>query len=280
MMACGEDGVMEQESAFFQQLSEGGLLARSGDELTITSASGVLKFERVVPPPPAALEGTLWRLEAFGIADAVSSLLANTEITAIFEKGKVTGYSGCNWYGADYELEGNNLKLGFAQQTVRACLQEGVLEQEQTFAEALRTATSFTIEADRLTLTHPGGALIFRAMPALSGAPFVGTLWKLITFDAADPAQAVPAEVEITATFAEGKVNGLGGCNNYFGEYTVENGSVTVANVGATKMACEGVMELEQRFFTEIAKTHIVVVDAGQLRLVSDNGILVFEAVK
>lgn len=280
MMACGEEGVMEQESAFLQVLNEGGLLARNGDELTLTNASGALKFERLVPPPPAALEGTLWRLEAFGTAEAVSSLLANTEITALFENGKVGGYAGCNWYGADYAVDGAELEIELMQQTLRACLQDGVMEQEQSFAEALRTATSFVIEQDQLTLTHPGGTLMFRAMPALSGAPFVGTTWKLVTFSAADPAQAVPAEVEITATFAEGKITGSGGCNSYFGEYIVEAGRVTVANVGATKMACEGAMELEQRFFAEIANPRIVVVDENQLRLVSDNGTLVFEAVK
>lgn len=280
MMACMEEGVMEQESAFLQLLNEGGLLARSGDELTLTNASGTLKFERVLPPPPAALEGTLWRLEAFGTAEAVSSLLANTEIIALFENGKVTGYSGCNWYDAEYSVEGATIQFGFTKQTVRACLQDGVMEQEQGFAEALRAVTSFVIEADTLTFTHPGGTLVFRAMPNLSGAPFVGTVWKLFTFDAADPAQAVPAEVEITATFAEGKITGSGGCNNYFGEYAVENGRVTVANVGATKMACEGKMDLEQRFLTEIATSSIVVLDANQLRLVRDNGVLVFEAVK
>ncbi|MBL8046379.1 MAG: META domain-containing protein, partial [Anaerolineales bacterium] len=221
-----------------------------------------------------------WRLEAFGTAEAMSSLLANTEITALFENGKVSGSTGCNQYGADYAVTSANLQIGTMQQTERACELEGVMQQEQTFTAAFSAATSFSIEGDTLTLTHPGGALIFRAMPALNGAPFVGTPWKLVRFEAAGTAEAVPAEIEITATFAEGKITGSGGCNNYFGEYTEEVGRITVASIGATKMACEGKLDLEQRFFTEIAQAHTVLVEAGQLRLVSDSGTLVFEALK
>jgi heat shock protein HslJ len=280
MMACGEEGVMEQESAFLQLLNEGGLLARNGDELTLTTASGVLKFERVVPPPPAALEGTLWQLEAFGTAEAVSSLLANTVINAAFKDGGLSGYGGCNNFGGSYTLNGTALQIGELIATEMWCTPDEVSHQEQSFTAALLKVTSFTIEGNQLTLTHPGGTLIFRATPALSGAPFVGTAWKLVNFETASSAEVVPAEIEITATFAEGKINGSGGCNNYFGEYIEEAGRITVAAVGATKMACEGKMDLEQRFFTEIAKTHSVILEAAQLRLVSDGGTLVFEAIK
>lgn len=280
MMACGEEGVMEQESAFLQLLNEGGLLARMGDELTLTNASGALKFERVVPPPPAALESTLWRLEAFGTAEAVSSLLANTEINAIFKDGSVSGFGGCNNYGGPFSTNGNALKIETLVITEMWCSPDEVSQQEQTFTAALIATTSYVIEGDMLTLTHPGGTLIFRAASAPSDKAFEGTAWELVSFEAAGTAEAVPTEAEITATFAEGKITGSGGCNNYFGEYSMENGRVTVAAVGATKMACDGKMELEQRFFTEIAQTHTVVMEANQLRLVSNNGVLVFEALK
>jgi heat shock protein HslJ len=162
-MACLEEGVMAQESAYLQQLSAGGLLTQSGDELTLTNASGVLIFERVLPPPPAAFEGTLWRLEAFVQGEAVASPLAGVEISVTFSEGKASGFSGCNWFSAEYKVDGSTLELGLIQQTVRACLEPGVEDQERAFAEAFRTVNTFSVENDRLTLTHEGGVLHFRA---------------------------------------------------------------------------------------------------------------------
>jgi heat shock protein HslJ len=162
-MACPEEGVMKQESAYLRQLSDGGLLSVSDEALTITNANSVLKFERVLPPPPAALKGTLWRLETFEQGEVVSSVLTGTEITLTFADNKASGFSGCNWFSAEYSVNGSRLELGLIQQTVRACLEPGVEEQERAFAEAFRTVTEYAIDGDRLTLTHAGGRLHFRA---------------------------------------------------------------------------------------------------------------------
>lgn len=162
MMACGEEGVMEQESAFLQLLNEGGLLARAGDELTLTNASGTLKFERVVPPPPAALEGTLWQLESFSSNDAVMSLYAGTEITATLEDGKVAGSAGCNNYFGSYTLTGEAVQFSALGSTKMAC-EEEVMKQESRFLEALQGATGFVIEGQTLTLSGGAETLIFTA---------------------------------------------------------------------------------------------------------------------
>ncbi|MCS6909111.1 MAG: META domain-containing protein [Anaerolineales bacterium] len=162
-MACLEEGVMAQESAYLQQLSEGGLLAVSGEALTITNANGVLKFERVLPPPPVPLEGTLWRLETFEQGEVASPVLAGTEITLTFADHKASGYLGCNWFSAEYSVDESRLELGLIQHTVQACREPGVAEQERAFIKAFRTVTEYAIEGDRLTLTYAGGRLHFRA---------------------------------------------------------------------------------------------------------------------
>jgi heat shock protein HslJ len=276
--ACLDEGVMEQESAFLAALNAARLLTVIEDTLTITYETGVLKFERVWPPPPAALEGTLWRLEAFEAGEVMSSLIAGTEITARFAEDKISGYSGCNWYSAEYTVEGATLKFGVAQQTVRDCLLTGAIEQETQFAEALQATTEFSIEGDRLTLSRSSGKLHFRAMPALSGPPFTGAAWRLVTFDAADPAQRLPENLEITATFDVEKVAGSAGCNTYTGSYTVEGDRVQVAGMGLTKKACEPeTMQAEQRFVFEMQKPNLVVVETGRLTLINDNGLMVFE---
>ena len=278
-MACLDEGAMQQEGAFLAALNAARLLTVIENTLTITYETGMLRFERVLPPPPAALEGTLWRLEAFENGDNVSSLLAGTEITARFAEGKIIGYAGCNWYDAEYSVQGTTIAVEGVGQTERDCLLPGAMEQERQFTQALSATTELAIEGDRLTLSHPGGKLHFRAMPALSGPPFTGTLWRLVTFDAGDPTLALPGNIEITATFDGGEVSGSAGCNTYTGGYAVEGDRVQVAGMGLTKKACEPeVMQAEQRFVAEMQKSDIVVVEPGRLTVITDNGLMVFEA--
>src|SRR4030095_6370427 len=57
-----------------------------------------------------ALENAPWSLVAYaGPAGATLAVLPGTEITATFQNGRVTGSSGCNSYGAAYEVNGNSI---------------------------------------------------------------------------------------------------------------------------------------------------------------------------
>lgn len=162
-MACADEGLMQQESDYLAALGAAQTAQRDGDMLTLTYPGGALRYTRVLPPPPVPLEGTLWQLEAFEQGEAVSSVLAGTEITLTFADNKASGFSGCNWFSAEYSVDGSRLELGLIQQTVRACLEPGVEEQERAFAKAFRTVTEYAIDGDRLTLVHAGGRLHFRA---------------------------------------------------------------------------------------------------------------------
>ena len=102
-----------------------------------------------------------------------------------------------------------------------------------------------------------------------------GQPWRLAVF-AGQPVQAQPP---ITMGFSrEGRINGYGGCNRYFGIYTASpDGSLTIGQVGATKMFCLEQMELEQRFFQALAGVTRFTVDTNQLRLSGPDGDLEFE---
>lgn len=46
----------------------------------------------------------------------------------------------------------------------------------------------------------------------------------------------------------DSKVNGFAGCNNYFGNYDIDGRTITIGEIGSTRMQCEAAMELEQAF--------------------------------
>jgi len=79
-------------------------------------------------------------------------------------------------------------------------------------------------------------------------------------------------ETLITATFdADGRLNGSGGCNNYSGRYTAENGTITVTDLSIGRVTCvipEGVMEQEQAFIDALRAAVV-------FELSPDNGLLI-----
>jgi putative lipoprotein len=52
---------------------------------------------------------------------------------------------------------------------------------------------------------------------------------------------ATVGEAQPTITFgADGQLNGTTGCNNYFGPYKLDGGTIEIGLLGSTLMLCEG----------------------------------------
>jgi len=77
-----------------------------------------------------------------------------------------------------------------------------------------------------------------------------GAKWIAFELESMPIAQGV----EIFFKLAEdGKVNGNAGCNNFFGEYTITDNSITFGMMGSTKMMCDNIT-YEDRFFLVLEK--------------------------
>ncbi len=162
-MYCTTPGIMEQESAYLRLLGQVRSITVDGDQLTLADANGItiLSFARIVPSAPADLVGTNWTLESFHMADAVSSVIAGTTITAVFgEDGNLAGSAGCNHYFATYALTGTSLSVGPVGSTKMYCNAPGVMQQEINFLALLNQTKTITIEGDRLTLADTNGAAL------------------------------------------------------------------------------------------------------------------------
>ncbi len=98
------------------------------------------------------LNNTTWELERLND----QKVLPNTNITASFNNGKITGTASCNLYNGTYRQKGNAIRfVGFA--TTRMSCERLILQQESNYLKALSAAYSFKIDRDRLTIDYYDG---------------------------------------------------------------------------------------------------------------------------
>lgn len=105
-------------------------------------------------------------------------------------------------------------------------------------------------------------------------APLEGTLWQLIALANAQGQLVMPVpETKVTITFADGKISGNGGCNNYFGSYTVDGNALSVQLGGSTMMACsEPIMAQEAAYFAALGTASTYLIAGNQLQIADANG--------
>jgi heat shock protein HslJ len=162
-MYCVTPGVMDQESAYLSLLSQAKIITLTVDTLILSDTKGtpILTYAKTVQPAPASLVGTNWTLSSFHSADAVSSVIAGTTITAIFgDDGRVGGSGGCNRYFASYNVTGTSLSISSVGSTKLYCGSEGVMQQESTYFASLSKAMTFTIKGNQLSMADAKGSTI------------------------------------------------------------------------------------------------------------------------
>jgi len=71
-----------------------------------------------------------------------------------FAQGSVRGHAGCNTFRAPYAVDGNRVAIGAMVVTRKACAAADVMRQEREFLAALRSATTWTIDARGMLDMH------------------------------------------------------------------------------------------------------------------------------
>ncbi|HLC03868.1 MAG TPA: META domain-containing protein [Anaerolineales bacterium] len=106
---------------------------------------------------PDPLDGTSWLLVSVDGGEP----LAGIEVTAVFEGGSVRGSSGCNSFGASYEIHGDNIEIREIQSTLMACIApDGAMDQEQAFVARLSSYETYRIANGQLRLLSSGRDLL------------------------------------------------------------------------------------------------------------------------
>ena len=88
---------------------------------------------------------------------AIRSAVANTEPTADFSAGTISGNTGCNGFDGPYTLQGKKLDVGPLTATKKACPTAEASEQEAGYLSALESAVRIEQAGPQLTLLNAEG---------------------------------------------------------------------------------------------------------------------------
>ena len=190
----------------------------------------------------------------------------------------MSGSTGCNSFSGSYTLDATSLTFGALATTAMACADPlGAVEGPYLVALALVGGWSLTDGTLQL-LDAAGQPLLEYSSQAAS---LEGTTWILAQQAVDGALSPIPDGVLATLLMQDGASGGSGGCNSWFGDYTLDGTSLTFSDIGSTMMFCEGPAgEVEQAYLANLADVATYTIVGSQLNLLSADGapLLVFDA--
>lgn len=161
LMACDEP-IMAQEEAAHKVMTATATYKIEGDTLTINNNDMVLMLTRgslSTEEPAVSLTG-MWKLTSYGTGDVISSALADVEANLTFhEDGTVTGTSGCNEFGGNYTVEGDQIAFDEIVSTLMLC-DTPLMGQEEAMQQVLTETAAYQIDGNILTITNNDRVLV------------------------------------------------------------------------------------------------------------------------
>jgi heat shock protein HslJ len=285
MLCASPEGVMEQESAYIEALTDAHGYQLSDDRLEIQDAAAVTTLvyarQEATGTDASELVGTAWRLVSLDGTKPV----AGSSITLVFQDGqRISGHAGCRDYVVAYEAQDGDLTLFYTAMLGAVCGDEALLEQEGAYTTSLGWTDHYRLSEGELELlTVRGEVLLFE--PLEEEVSLEGQSWSLVAFIEPNPAEGVPASLpiaaevlegtEITISFGGDNLQGASGCNSYGAAYARDASTLTIEGIAVTEMACmspEGVMEQESRYLSLLQDVSVYHVYGGRLWLETADG--------
>ena len=128
----------------------------NGRNLTVALMVFAVLLVGCGPADGPALEGTQWTLVALGGEPP----LTGTAPSAEFSADQIRGSAGCNTYSGTYAVRGGEISISDVANTEMWCADpEGVMDQEQAFLAALRSAASYRLAGEQLELLDAAGSV-------------------------------------------------------------------------------------------------------------------------
>ena len=111
-------------------------------------------------PQAKSLDGS-WTLTAYGPEGATMPAAAGDQASITFNAdGTISGNSGCNGFGGNYTVDGDQITFSGILSTLMAC-EEPLMSQEITTFKVLDGTASYKIEGETLTITNNGITLVY-----------------------------------------------------------------------------------------------------------------------
>lgn len=113
-------------------------------------------------------------------------------------------------------------------------------------------------------------ALFLGIATPLQAAELAGSEWRPVRIGDIEVAK----DVDIFVRFeAEGKLEGHGGCNGFFGSYKISGADLEIGPLGATQMACpQPIMDRELAFMQALQAAKRIKRERIKLELLNEGG--------
>jgi len=185
---------------------------------------------------------------------SVKPLVAGTRISIRFEAGRVSANAGCNHLGGPYSINSGKLVVNDLAMTDMACMPAARMDQDTWLAAMLTGRPTIDLAGDSLVLA--GGPVEVKLTDRRTVDPdraLAGPRWRVESIITGDAVSSTPQEAEAHLTFtADGSVSGSTGCNEFHGSYQAAGGMITFKQVGMTKKACPGAVDVLERAVTAL----------------------------
>lgn len=151
----------------------------------------------------------------------------------------------------------------------------GAAQPTEEATEPVAEPTAVPTEEPQVEPTPPAEAEATEAPDAgEEEVDLVGTRWNLVMLGDEEPLDDSSITLDFTA---EGELGGNAGCNHYGTTYTLEDGMLSVGEIERTLMACDGLMEQEDRYLEALRAARALRVDEETLTILTGEGDLVYE---
>lgn len=114
------------------------------------------------------LEGHTWSLQSY----AGNQPIEGSRISLQFADGQISGTAGCNHYGGGFTVKGQTISFSDIYATEMYCMEpSGIMDQEQSYLEALSVVNSFDLTDGELTLTTSLNQVLIFEIQSISTTP-------------------------------------------------------------------------------------------------------------
>jgi len=141
-----------------------GTMGKKGIE--VAGATRTQRFD-LASDSPAPAPGPVgsWHVTGVsgGFTGATIPLVAGSTISLDIKADGSLSVKACNQYGASWKTDGSAIAIGDIAATKMACPDNGIGDQENRYFSALRSAVSWTVERNTLSLLDSRGLVIVTA---------------------------------------------------------------------------------------------------------------------
>jgi len=240
-------------------------------------------------PPPAPAESSPapdsapgWRLVSARGPDGELDL-GRRELTLVLRPRRLSGFGGCNEFGARARIAGGRVRLrGPLTSTLMGCGDE-INAVEEAYFDALRDVERQEVKDGRLLLTGPETELVFEPLSPVDPERLDGRTWTLESWTVDGATRTTRARPATLRFGRDGRVEARTRCRDLAGRYIVQGHQVVLTEARMSRRDHAGcsreAIEQEGAVVGALGDRFRVDVEGDRLRIESRDGyVLVLRA--